>query len=137
MRVVKDEQDLVFESDEADVCVPRAVVPDFVVECEKVAKRRGVIIAAVGHAGDGNTHCMILRQGQSDEEWPKVLEDAIEELINLSISMGGTVSGEHGLGYTKRQYLERKIGKTQVEIMKAIKTAFDPNNILNPNKIWI
>jgi glycolate oxidase len=79
---------------------------------------------------------MILRQEQSDEEWPVVLEATIGELIDLSLSMGGTVSGEHGLGYTKRQYLERRVGKTQVELMKAIKRTFDPKNILNPDKIW-
>ncbi|MFA5870048.1 MAG: FAD-linked oxidase C-terminal domain-containing protein [Candidatus Bathyarchaeia archaeon] len=126
-----------YELDEADVCVPRAAVPAFVEECERVAKRRGVIIAAVGHAGDGNIHCNILRQGQSDEEWPVVLEATIGELIDISISMGGTVSGEHGLGYTKRRYLERRVGRTQVEIMKAIKRAFDPRNILNPDKVWL
>ncbi len=126
-----------YELDEADVCVPRARVPEFVEECEKVAKRRGVIIAAVGHAGDGNIHCNILRQGQSDEVWPVVLENTIEELIDISLSMGGTVSGEHGLGYTKRRYLERRVGRTQVEIMKAIKRAFDPKTILNPDKVWI
>ena len=126
-----------YETDEADVCVPRAAVPAFVEECERVAIRRGVIIAAVGHAGDGNIHCMILRQGQSDDEWPLVLEATIGELIDISLRMGGTVSGEHGLGYTKRHYLEKRVGRTQVEIMKAIKRALDPKNILNPDKIWV
>jgi glycolate oxidase len=79
---------------------------------------------------------MILRQEQSDEEWPVVLEATIGELIDLSLSMGGTVSGEHGLGYTKRQYLERRVGRIQVEMMKEIKQVFDPKNILNPDKIW-
>jgi lactate dehydrogenase (NAD+,ferredoxin) subunit LctD len=125
-----------YMQDEADVCVPRAAIPAFVEECERVAKRRGVIIDPVGHAGDGNIHCMILRQEQSDDKWPVVLEATIGELIDLSLNMGGTVSGEHGLGYTKRQYLERRVGSTQVEIMKAIKKIFDPRNILNPDKIW-
>ena len=126
-----------YELDEADVCVPRAAIPTFVEECEKVAKRRGVTIAAVGHAGDGNIHCNILRQGQNDEEWPVVLEGAIAELIDISLGMGGTVSGEHGLGYTKRHYLEKRVGRIQIDLMKAIKLAFDPKNILNPDKVWI
>ena len=131
-----DAYQALYKQDEADVCVPRAAIPAFVEECERVAKRREVIIDPVGHAGDGNIHCMILRQEQSDEEWPVVLEATIGELIDLSLSMGGTVSGEHGLGYTKRQYLERRVGRTQVETMKAIKKIFDPKNILNPDKIW-
>jgi glycolate oxidase len=125
-----------YELDEADVCVPRSEVPAFVEECERVAQRRGVLIAAVGHAGDGNVHCNILRGNQSDEEWAKVLYDTIEELIDISLKMGGTISGEHGLGYNKRQYLPRKVGETQVNIMKAIKASFDPRGILNPDKVW-
>jgi glycolate oxidase len=125
-----------YETDEADVCVPRAAVPAFVEECESVAKRYRVIIDTVGHAGDGNIHCMILRQEQSDEEWPVVLETTIGELIDISLRMGGTISGEHGLGYTKRLYLVKKVGPTQVELMKGIKRVFDSKSILNPDKVW-
>jgi glycolate oxidase len=126
-----------YDLDEADICVPRSKVPEFIDETEVIAKKYGVIIAAVGHAGDGNIHCNILRQGQSEENWPIVLEETISDLVDMSIKMGGTVSGEHGLGFTKRPYLERKVGKTQVALMKAIKVAFDPNLILNPNKLWM
>ena len=69
-------------------------------------------------------------------DWNEALEATISNLIDISLSMGGTVSGEHGLGYTKRFYLVRKVGATQVEIMKGIKRVFDPNGILNPEKIW-
>lgn len=126
-----------YDLDEADICVPRSMIPEFIDETEAIAKKRGVLIAAVGHAGDGNIHCNIIRQGQNEKDWPIVLEETISDLVDTGIKMGGTVSGEHGLGYTKRPYLERKVGKTQVKIMKAIKTAFDPNLILNPDKLWM
>jgi glycolate oxidase len=126
-----------YDLDEADICVPRSMIPEFIDETEAIAKKRGVLIAAVGHAGDGNIHCNIIRQDQSEKDWPIVLEETISDLVDTGIKMGGTVSGEHGLGYTKRSYLERKVGKTQIEIMKAIKAVFDPNLILNPNKLWM
>lgn len=125
-----------YDVDEADICVPRSAIPDFIGKAEEISAKNGVLVVPVGHAGDGNIHCFIVRLRQSDEEWPGVLEATIADLIDLSLSMGGTVSGEHGLGYTKRQYLVKRVGRTPVEVMKAIKRAFDPLNILNPDKVW-
>jgi glycolate oxidase len=90
----------------------------------------------VGHAGDGNIHCNIIRLDGTDAEWHTELEETISELVDLGLGMGGTISGEHGLGYTKRLYLVKKVGDTQVGLMKGIKKVFDPNGILNPDKIW-
>ncbi|RLI09961.1 hypothetical protein DRO42_02865, partial [Candidatus Bathyarchaeota archaeon] len=68
--------------------------------------------------------------------WRETLEAVIGELIEVGLSLGGTISGEHGVGYTKKRYLPKQVGRTQVELMKAIKRAFDPQNILNPGKVF-
>lgn len=122
--------------DEADICIPRSRIPEYVERAEAIGEKHGVLLVPIGHAGDGNLHYNIIKQDQTDEEWPEVMEAALSDLIDLALEMGGTISGEHGLGYTKRHYLERQVGAKQVELMKAIKRAFDPNNILNPGKIW-
>jgi glycolate oxidase len=135
-KAVYDAYNAIYELDEADICVPRSKIPDFINELEGVESRHSVLIVPVGHAGDGNVHCNIIRLGGTDVEWREALEASINDLIDISLSMGGTISGEHGLGYTKRLYLVKKVGSTQVELMKGIKRVFDPKGILNPDKIW-
>jgi glycolate oxidase len=135
-KAVYDAYNTLYEVDEADICVPRSAIPAFMDRLDTIGTKHGVQIIPVGHAGDGNIHCNVIRLGGTDEEWHEELETTISDLIDLSISMGGTISGEHGLGYTKRLYLIRKVGDTQVELMKGIKRVFDPNGILNPDKIW-
>jgi glycolate oxidase len=122
--------------DEVDACVPRNRIPDYIEGAEEVSRRYNVIISNVGHAGDGNVHSIIAKGELSDIEWKKILEPVIGELIEIALKVGGTLSGEHGVGYTKKQYLTEQVGNTQVELMKAIKRAFDPLNILNPSKIF-
>jgi glycolate oxidase len=123
--------------DEADICIPRNRIPEYIRQAELIEKKHGVILVPVGHAGDGNLHYNILKHEDiSDEDWPNVLEAALCDLINLAHMMGGTASGEHGLGYTKRHFLELEVGKKQVDLMKGIKANFDPNGILNPEKVW-
>jgi glycolate oxidase len=135
-KAVYDAYNTFYDLDEADICVPRSRVPDFIDALSDVEARHGVKIVPVGHAGDGNVHCNVIRLSGTNEEWHDALEATISDLIDLGLRMGGTVSGEHGLGYTKRLYLVRKVGVTQVELMKGIKMVFDPNGILNPDKIW-
>jgi glycolate oxidase len=135
-KAVYDAYNTLYEVDEADICVPRSAIPAFMDRLDEIGARHGVQIIPVGHAGDGNIHCNVIRLGGTDEEWHEELEATISDLIDLSLGMGGTVSGEHGLGYTKRLYLVKKVGTTQVELMKGIKRVFDPNGILNPDKIW-
>jgi glycolate oxidase len=95
-----------------------------------------VIISNVGHAGDGNVHS-IIAQGELDEEtWKEVLDVVIGELIDLALSLGGTISGEHGLGLAKKRYLPRQVEEAQIELMRGIKRVFDPHNILNPGKVF-
>jgi len=103
----------------------------------KASKRHGILISNIGHAGDGNIHSIITRDPEMNRDlWLKKLDAVIEELITLSLSLGGTVSGEHGVGYTKKRYLPMRVGENQVELMRAIKRAFDPWNILNPGKVF-
>lgn len=123
--------------DEADICIPRNRIPEYIERATVIGERHGVLLVPVGHAGDGNLHYNILKPDEmSMDVWPETMEATLSELIDLSLEMGGTTSGEHGLGYTKRHYLEREVGTKQVELMKGIKKVFDPNRILNPDKIW-
>ncbi|MFQ6053991.1 MAG: FAD-binding oxidoreductase, partial [Candidatus Bathyarchaeia archaeon] len=125
-----------WEIDEVDICVPRSRIPDYVEGAEEVAERHGILISNVGHAGDGNVHSIIARGDLGEEEWREKLEAVIADLIEVGLSLGGTISGEHGVGFTKKRYLPLQVGRTQVELMKAIKRAFDPRNILNPGKVF-
>ena len=125
-----------WEIDEVDACVPRNRIPDYIEAAEAVAERHGVIISNIGHAGDGNVHSIIARGDLEEDRWRKVLELVVGELIGVALSLGGTISGEHGVGLSKKQYLPEQVGVTQVGLMKAIKHAFDPKNILNPGKVF-
>lgn len=126
-----------FTLDEADVCVPKSKIPEYIERAESIEKKHGVHLVPVGHAGDGNLHYNIIKPDNIvSDEWPVIMEAALSDLIDLSLEMGGTISGEHGLGYTKKHYITREVGNKQLELMKAIKAAFDPNGILNPGKVW-
>jgi glycolate oxidase len=125
-----------WEIDEVDACVPRSRIPDYIEIAEKVAERHGVIISNIGHAGDGNVHSIIAQGDLKDEAWRIALEAVIEELIEAALELGGTISGEHGVGLAKKRYLPDQVGETQIELMKAIKLAFDPHNLLNPSKVF-
>ena len=125
-----------WEIDEVDACVPRARIPDYIEEAEKFAERYEVIISNIGHAGDGNVHSIIARGDLEEDRWRKVLKLVVGELIGVALSLGGTISGEHGIGLSKKQYLPQQVGVAQVGLMKAIKHAFDPKNILNPGKVF-
>lgn len=123
--------------DEADICIPRSEIPEYIERAEEIESERGVLLVPVGHAGDGNLHYNIIKlEDTPEEEWPERMEAALSDLIDLALEMGGTISGEHGLGYTKKHYLERQVGAKQVELMKGIKNLFDPNQIMNPGKVF-
>ena len=97
-----------------------------------------MLLVPVGHAGDVNLHYLIIKKNETPEgDWDELMEAALSDLIDLSLEMGGTSSGEHGLGFTKKHYLGREVGAAQVELMKGIKATFDPNGILNPGKVWV
>lgn len=123
------------EMDECDVVVPKSKIADFIKYSHEVSKQLGVRIPSFGHAGDGNLHVYICRDNRNDEDWRNVLARAFDLLYAKAREFGGMVSGEHGIGYAKKEYLKLQIGEEQLNIMRSIKKVFDPNNILNPGKV--
>jgi glycolate oxidase len=117
-----------------DATVPRSRVPDMVRGVREIAQRHRVMIGNFGHAGDGNLHPTVLTDVRDKEEYARA-EKAIDEIFELALSLGGTLSGEHGIGSAKARYLKREVGPVGLEVMRRIKRAFDPNNILNPGKM--
>ena len=117
-----------------DVCVPISRLADAVAACEKRAIEVGLVAPVVGHAGDGNFHASLLIDMKDEDEIARSAA-FVSWLNELAISMGGTCTGEHGIGQGKRPYLVKELGQGTVDVMAAIKRALDPDNILNPGKI--
>ncbi len=118
-----------------DVTVPRDKIPQMVKAVREIGASLGVSTGMSGHAGDGNIHPGVQLMEITPEMEQKA-EEAIRLMIEKGIELGGTVSGEHGIGLHKSQYIEKELGKVQIELMKRIKYAFDPKGIMNPGKIW-
>lgn len=123
------------EIDECDVVVPRSEVAEFIKFTYELQAKYNIRIPSFGHAGDGNLHIYICRDNYTKDEFNSILEQVFDELYERAISVGGLVSGEHGIGYAKKHYMKRQLGDTQIELMNGIKKVFDPNNILNPGKV--
>ena len=123
------------EMDECDVVVPVNKIDQYIKFTHKLAEELHVRIPSFGHAGDGNLHIYICRDGLSDKAWKKTLSTCFDRMYAKAEEMGGLVSGEHGIGYAKKDYLRKQYGATQIQLMQGIKLAFDPKNILNPGKI--
>lgn len=118
-----------------DIVVPRSRIPEMVEWIDDLRKRTGLTMVTFGHAGDGNIHFNIMLD-KGDKETLSKAEAAIEALFRQTIAMGGTLSGEHGVGVTKAAYLDMELGRAEIALMKRIKVAFDPNGVLNPGKIF-
>jgi glycolate oxidase len=118
-----------------DVVVPRSLIPELVHFCEKLSEDLDIRILTFGHAGDGNIHVNIMAADSSAQETTKAKE-AKTALFHKVISMKGSLSGEHGVGITKSPYIHLELSKTSITVMRQIKHLFDPNNILNPGKIF-
>jgi glycolate oxidase len=118
-----------------DIVVPRNRIPDMVEWIDDLRKKTGLEIVTFGHAGDGNIHFNIILD-RRDRELLANAESAVEELFKQTIALGGTISGEHGVGITKAPYIGMEIGIQEIALMKRIKALFDPNGILNPGKIF-
>ncbi|RXZ84093.1 FAD-binding protein [Paenibacillaceae bacterium] len=118
-----------------DATVPRSKIADMVLEINRIADKYNVTICTFGHAGDGNLHPTATTDARDQEEVHRV-EAAFAEIFEAAISLGGTITGEHGVGLVKSPFLEWKIGPAGIEVMKAIKLAFDPHNLLNPGKVF-
>lgn len=118
-----------------DIVVPRSRIPEMVQWIDKVRKRTGLTMVTFGHAGDGNIHCNIMLD-KGDRAVVEKAESVVEALFKKAVALGGTISGEHGVGISKAPYLDIEIGPHEIALMKRIKKAFDPYGILNPGKIF-
>lgn len=120
---------------EEDTVVPRFALPDLLEGVKAIGSKYGFQSVCYGHAGDGNLHVNIIKGDLSDEFWKKGLSEAIREIFQLTVSLGGTLSGEHGIGLVQRPFMDIAFGPRQLALMRSIKEAFDPNGILNPGKV--
>jgi len=120
-----------------DLVVPISGIPALVSGMGRIADKYGVQIPCYGHAGDGNMHTrVVMNPDWPVEKWGKTLPEVLKELYELAKSLGGTISGEHGIGHKRKNYLPLVMAEPVIEVMRAIKRAWDPNNILNPGKIF-
>jgi len=124
------------EYKEEDTVVPRSKIPELIKGVKEISGRYGITTICYGHAGDGNVHVNILKDKSDDSVWEKDLDTAIREIFKLTVSLGGTISGEHGIGYSQKSYLSIALGQQEIALMKSIKKTMDPNNIMNPGKIF-
>nr|WP_253294602.1 FAD-linked oxidase C-terminal domain-containing protein [Anaerocolumna aminovalerica] len=122
--------------DEVDVVVPRSSVNEMVEYIHNLHEKVDIRIKSFGHAGDGNLHAYILKDDLSNEEWEQKMKAAMDNIYEKARELNGQVSGEHGIGYAKKSYLLESMDPVVVEIMRGIKKAFDPKNILNPHKVF-
>jgi glycolate oxidase len=116
-----------------DLVVPIDRVPDLLEKIKKVCLDRDLEWVAYGHAGDGNMHCTVI--GPETGDWHEILQKAQQEIYTAVIEMGGTLSGEHGIGFKRKKFMKLFLDKNQLELIKRVKLAFDPGNILNPGKL--
>ncbi|MFM8242405.1 MAG: FAD-binding oxidoreductase, partial [Crocinitomicaceae bacterium] len=121
---------------EEDTVVPRYYLPELLGHIKRIGAKYGFQSVCYGHAGDGNLHVNILKGNLSDEFWQKELTFAIRELFEEVAKLGGTISGEHGIGLVQKPYLDIVFGETEMRLMREIKKVFDPHHILNPGKIF-
>ena len=123
------------EIDECDVCVPRDKVAQFINYTHQLQEEFDVRIRSFGHAGDGNLHVYVLKDEMNEEEWKKKLGAVFECMYRRARELDGVVSGEHGIGFAKRPYMFEQYDETYMSLLKNIKLAFDPKNLLNPGKV--
>ncbi len=123
------------EMDECDVVVPRDRIAELVDFTRQLQREVNIRIMSFGHAGDGNLHIYALRDALSEEDWQRKLDDIFEKLYARAKELGGQVSGEHGIGFAKKNFLADSLGEKTIDLMCGIKQVFDPRNILNPGKI--
>jgi glycolate oxidase len=118
-----------------DIVVPRSRLPEMMAFLSDLASRKALRIVNFGHAGDGNIHVNIMISG-TDEDERRRAGEAVTEVFRATVALGGTISGEHGIGIAKAPFLEMEVGPLGVSVMKRLKACFDPNGILNPGKIF-
>lgn len=122
--------------DLADVVVPRSKTPEFMERISEISGTEGLTVAGSGHAGDGNVHISVIGMGMKEEEFKGKYTKVMREVFEAGVSLGGTISAEHGIGYEKKDYIPIAMDEEKIEMMKKIKKAFDPEGILNPGKVF-
>ncbi|WP_116046131.1 FAD-binding oxidoreductase [Amycolatopsis palatopharyngis] len=118
-----------------DVCVPRTRIAELIAGCQRISEEVGLRIAVVGHAGDGNMHPTIVYDPTSADEFARA-QRAFDDILEVGMALGGTVTGEHGVGKIKREWLEREIGPVGLRVHQQIKAALDPENLFNPGSMF-
>lgn len=118
-----------------DVTVPRDRLSDFIKKLDEISKKSGFPIVLIGHAGDGNIHPSVFTNSREKEDLDR-LQDTLTDIFEAALALGGTLSGEHGIGLEKKRLLSKALDPMAISVMKRIKAIFDPNNIMNPDKIW-
>lgn len=121
---------------EEDTVVPRYELPKLLSGIKEIGAKYGFKSVCYGHAGDGNLHVNIVKENMSDEAWQTEIPKGIREIFELTVSLKGTLSGEHGIGFVQKNYMDIAFSKVQLDLMRNIKNVFDPNKILNPSKIF-
>ena len=118
-----------------DVAVPRSRIAAFLDGCDAISADRALVIGVVGHAGDGNMHPTICFDPADPDQRTRAFA-AFDDILELALSLGGTITGEHGVGAIKVDWLEREIGPVSLEVHRSIKAALDPAGLLNPGKVF-
>jgi len=116
-----------------DICVPLSKLPDLIEQTKADMKKSGIFAGCIGHVGDGNAHFGLLFM--DDEDFSEI-DAAAGRMVHRAIALGGTCTGEHGVGVGKKKYLKRELGEGTVALMQKIKDAIDPNQIMNPGKLY-
>jgi len=121
---------------EEDTVVPRYMLPELLTGIKKIGAKYGFQSVCYGHAGDGNLHVNIIKGDMTDDHWKTQVPLGIREIFELTVSLKGTLSGEHGIGFVQKNFMDIAFTRTHLELMESIKRVFDPNNVLNPGKIF-
>jgi len=120
-----------------DIVVPISAIPEFMPQLDRISKKYNIKIPCYGHAGDGNLHATLVKNPESTmEQWYDTENKVLKELYDVTKKLGGTLSGEHGIGSKRKDFMELVSSPAELDLMKRIKKAFDPNNIMNPGKIF-
>ena len=121
---------------EEDTVVPRYELPKLLFGIKEIGAKYGFKSVCYGHAGDGNLHVNIIKGEMTDDNWNTEVTKGVREIFELTVSLKGTLSGEHGIGFVQKNYMDIAFSETHLKLMKGIKTIFDPKGILNPGKIF-
>jgi glycolate oxidase len=119
-----------------DVVVPRSLIPTLIKKINEISEKYRIKAMSFGHAGDGNVHVLLFKGELPDEEWERRIEQAQRDLYSETINLGGKITAEHGIGLLRKPFLSMNLDPYQIELLKRLKKAFDPKNILNPGKIF-